>query len=201
MICLRIAWVQELSHGLMLTFMAVHLFKFRFAVADQYWRSTDFGHYWFHVARVHDHSPIPVPWLCLQRQMRRSSPRPVSRGLLPLCPLLIVAPSAPCRPEVYLLPKQRDEQVAKLHFRAFLGTGVHGPCQDAGSSFGFQEELWYCEEGPRFACRMMILEHCHYSVSLFCRGLEIRSCLLFCGSRSRLLTSSNSASQVLSHVG
>ena len=51
--------------------------------------------------------------------MRRSSPRPVSRGLLPLCPLLIVAPSAPCRPEVYLLPKQRDEQVAKLHFRAF----------------------------------------------------------------------------------
>ena len=41
----------------MLTFMAVHLFKFRFAVADQYWRSTDFGHHWFHVARVHDHSP------------------------------------------------------------------------------------------------------------------------------------------------
>ena len=23
-------------------------------------RSTDFGHYWFHVADVHDHSPLPV---------------------------------------------------------------------------------------------------------------------------------------------
>ena len=66
----------------MLTFMAVHLFKFRFAVAEQYWRSTDFGHHWFHVARVHDHSPLPVPWWCLQCQMRWSTRRPVSNSIL-----------------------------------------------------------------------------------------------------------------------
>ena len=66
---------------MMLTFMAVHLFKFRFAVADQYWRSTDFGHHWFHVARVHDHSPLPVPWWCLQCQMRWSTRRPVSNSI------------------------------------------------------------------------------------------------------------------------
>ena len=79
LICLRMAWVQELSPGLMLTFMAVHLFKFRFAVADQYWQSTDFGHHWLHVARVHDHSP--VPWLSLQCQMRWSTRRPVSNSI------------------------------------------------------------------------------------------------------------------------
>ena len=57
------------------------LFKFRFAVADQYWRSTDFGHHRFHVARVHDHSPLPVPWWCLQCQMRWSTQRPVSNSI------------------------------------------------------------------------------------------------------------------------
>ena len=57
------------------------LFKFRFAVADQCWRSTDFGHHWFHVARVHDHSPFPVPWWCLQCQIRWSTQRPVSNSI------------------------------------------------------------------------------------------------------------------------
>ena len=34
---LKMAWDQELSSGLMLlTFMSVHLFQFRFAVTDQY---------------------------------------------------------------------------------------------------------------------------------------------------------------------
>ena len=64
----------------MLTFMAVQLLEFRFAVADQHWQSTEFGHHWFHVARVHDHSPLPVPWWCLQCQMRWSMPRPVSNS-------------------------------------------------------------------------------------------------------------------------
>ena len=47
-----------------------------------------------------------------------------------------------------------------------LGIRVHGPCQDAGDSFGFQEELWSTEDGPRFTCRMMFLEYGHCSVSL-----------------------------------
>ena len=42
------------------------LFKFRFAVADQYWRSTD---------------SLPVPWWCLQCQMRWSTRRPVSNSI------------------------------------------------------------------------------------------------------------------------
>ena len=60
---------------------ASFLFLFRFAVADQFWRSTDFGHQWFHVARVHDHSPLPVLWWCLQCQMRSSTQRPVSNSI------------------------------------------------------------------------------------------------------------------------
>ena len=71
---------QELSPGLMLTFMAVHLLEFRFAVADQHRLPTEFGHHWFHVARVHDHSHLPVPWWCLQCQMRWPTPRPVSNS-------------------------------------------------------------------------------------------------------------------------
>ena len=54
---------QESTSGLMLlTFMTVQLFRFQFAVASQYWRSTEFGHQWFHLARVHGRSPLPVPW-------------------------------------------------------------------------------------------------------------------------------------------
>ena len=44
--------------------------------------------------------------------------------------------------DVYLLPKQLDEQVAKLQFRASsLGTRARGPCQGAGESFGFSRGI------------------------------------------------------------
>ena len=37
---LKRTWVQELSSGLLLTFMTTHLFQFRFADAEQYWLIT-----------------------------------------------------------------------------------------------------------------------------------------------------------------
>lgn len=40
-----------------------------------------FGHHWFPVARVLDHSPLPFPWWCLQCQMRWSTRRPVSNSI------------------------------------------------------------------------------------------------------------------------
>ena len=34
---LKRTWDQELSSGLLLTFMSTHIFQFRFAVTEQYW--------------------------------------------------------------------------------------------------------------------------------------------------------------------
>ena len=54
----------------------------------------------------------------------------------------VASPTSAFSDSFRLLQKQLDEQVAKLHIRALFGTRVHGPCQGAGESFGFQEELW-----------------------------------------------------------
>ena len=54
---------------------------------------TDFGHHWFHVARVHDHSPLPVPWWCLQCQMRWSTRRPLVSSAVSLW--ITCQPSSP----------------------------------------------------------------------------------------------------------
>ena len=42
---------------------ALALATWQFAVEGVDEQSTEFGHDWFHVARVHDHSPLPVTLL------------------------------------------------------------------------------------------------------------------------------------------
>ena len=107
-------WFEEdLSSGLLLTFLTTHLFQFCFEETEQYWRpsgtvelSTEFGHHWFRVA-----------WWCLQCQMRWSTRRPVSKS-----------------PKLQYTPPVAWESLAS--------TANH-PCTfrpDASESLGFQED-------------------------------------------------------------
>ena len=57
------AWAA-LQHGISAVF-ALATWQFAAEGVDEgvSERSTEFGHHWFHVARVHDHSPLPVTLL------------------------------------------------------------------------------------------------------------------------------------------